>query len=61
MTSTLLTLGARRVADNLGVDFKTVRQIMVEQWRTHRATRSAVLEDVAQAAMASDAEREQDI
>lgn len=53
--------GARRVADKLGVDFKAVRQIMVEQWRMHRATRSDVLADVAQAAVPSDAEQEQDI
>ncbi len=32
--------GARRVADMLGQDFKIIRKIMVDEWRTHRAGRA---------------------
>lgn len=39
--------GSRRVADQLGVDFKRVRQILVDEWRGHRGKRTDQL--VAQA------------
>lgn len=42
--------GSRRVADTLGVDFKKVRQLMLEQWRSHRAKRTEVLQGQADAA-----------
>lgn len=42
--------GARKVADKLGVDFKMVRQVLMEQWRGHRATRTDVLRVEAAAA-----------
>lgn len=53
--------GARHVADRLGVDFKTVRQILVETWRGHRAKRSDQLEAQAVAASMSEAEVEGDL
>lgn len=53
--------GSRMVADKLGVDFRTVRQIMVEAWRDHRDERSAALEELADAAEMSETERVEDI
>lgn len=53
--------GSRRVADKLGVDFKAVRQILMDQWRSHRATRTAALADQAEAAASSADERAEDI
>jgi hypothetical protein len=48
--------GSRRVADKLGVDFKAVRQLMMEQWRGHRAGRTEVLQAQADAADLTPAE-----
>jgi hypothetical protein len=53
--------GSRRAADRLGVDFKAVRQCMMDQWRQHRATRTTVLETEALGAGASDEEVAGDI
>ena len=53
--------GSRRVADKLGVDFKVVRQVLMEQWRGHRATRTDVLRDQAGAASLSVAEKDGNI
>ncbi|MGV8987805.1 MAG: hypothetical protein ACOH2H_16145 [Cypionkella sp.] len=53
--------GSRRVADKLGVDFKTVRQILMDQWRSHRAKRTLVLDGQAEAAGISAVERAEDI
>jgi hypothetical protein len=53
--------GSRRVADKLGVDFKATRQILMDQWRQHRATRTTSLESRAVDAEASDDERVGDI
>jgi hypothetical protein len=53
--------GSRKVADTLGVDFKKVRQLMLDQWRGHRAGRTKVLDLQAEAAEASAAETEEDI
>jgi hypothetical protein len=58
---TVLRDGARVVADKLGVDFKTVRQIMVETWRGHRAGRAEALTAQADAAQLTDAEAEENI
>ena len=57
----VLREAARAVADRLGVDFRTARQIMIESWRDHRAERHGVLIEVAEAAIASDAEKAADI
>ncbi len=53
--------GARRVADKLGQDFKVVRQILVDEWRQHRAGRSTALAEIAETAVLTDAERQGDI
>lgn len=53
--------GARRQADKLGVDFKAARQILMDQWRQHRATRTTALESQAVGAGASDEEVAGDI
>ena len=43
----VLREAARRVADEMGVDFKAVRQILVAAWRAHRARRAEHLDDAA--------------
>lgn len=53
---TVLRDGSRAIADRMGVDFKTVRQILIETWREHRKGRSAVLEGEAEGAEMSAAE-----
>lgn len=43
----MLRTGARRIADEMGVDFKQVRQLLLAEWRTHRGKRAAdILEHV---------------
>jgi transcriptional regulator with XRE-family HTH domain len=54
---TVLRDGARAVADALGVDARTVRKIMVDQWRDHRARRSDQLAQQAGVARMTDAEK----
>lgn len=54
---TVLRDGARAVADALGVDARTVRKIMVDQWREHRARRADQLAQQAGAIQMSDAEK----
>lgn len=58
---TVLRDGSRKIADKLGVDFKTARQLLVETWREHRAKRSEALAQQASAARLTDEERDQDI
>lgn len=58
---TVLRDGARRVADKLGVDFKVVRQLLVEEWRAKRAGRAVQLEAAAEIAELSEIERAGDI
>lgn len=53
--------GSRMTADKLGVDFKTVRQFMMEAWRNHRTNRSAALDMVAERAALSEVELAEDI
>lgn len=53
--------GARAVADKLGVDFKSARKILIDQWREHRAKRSAKLSDDAKAAEMLPSEIEHEI
>jgi ABC-type transporter Mla MlaB component len=57
----VLRTGARSVADKLGVDFRAVRQIMIDTWRAKRQDRSAVLATQAEAGQMTDAERDADI
>jgi hypothetical protein len=52
--------GARRVADELGVDFKRARALLVEVWRAHRQTRSDQLVQQAETAGMTDTERSED-
>jgi hypothetical protein len=57
----VLRTGARAVADKLGVDFRAVRQILIDTWRAKRQDRSAVLSDQGAAGTMTDAERDADI
>ncbi|MBP1806471.1 hypothetical protein [Rubellimicrobium aerolatum] len=58
---TVLREASRRVADELGVDYKSVRQILVATWRGHRAHRSEALVQAADAADLTPAEGEADV
>ena len=57
----VLRNAARRVADQLGVDFKLARKILLEEWRSHRQLRSRDVGLHADAAEPTDEEREADI
>lgn len=57
----VLREGARSVADRLGVDYKTVRQILLVTWRDHRANRADALDSDATSAERTQAEVEADI
>lgn len=52
--------GARSVADDLGVDFLKVRQLLVKTFRAHRSTRSGALAESAEDLPMSDAEKAAD-
>lgn len=58
---TVLRDGARKIADELHVDFKSARQILMQTWRAHRATRTTALSARADEACLTDAERAEDI
>ena len=53
--------GARQIADDLGVDFKKSRSILIEKWRAHRATRTKKLQAISDGVQATDAEQSADI
>ncbi len=53
--------GARQIADELGVDFKTARSILIGKWRDHRGNRTKKLQSDAVVAQATDAEKTADI
>jgi hypothetical protein len=53
--------GARRIADELGVDFKEARAILIDMWRSHRERRTKMLEVAAGKAEATEEEKEADI
>jgi hypothetical protein len=53
--------GARQIADDLGVDFKKTRSILVAKWREHRDTRTNQLQSTAESALATEAEVAEDI
>ncbi|WP_146592215.1 hypothetical protein [Puniceibacterium confluentis] len=53
--------GARAIADQLGVDFKTARQILVTTWREHRQSRSALLAEASDRMQLDQDERDADI
>lgn len=52
--------GARRIADELGVDFKTARALLIEVWRAHRQARSDQLVQQAETAGLTGTERAED-
>lgn len=52
---------ARVLADKMGVDFKLVRAILIEEWRAHRNGRVVVLQADAEVAELTEAERIEDI
>lgn len=58
---TVLRDAARKIADELHVDVKVARQVLLRCWRAHRATRTTALGKQAAAAGQSDAERAEDI
>ena len=58
--SAVLRTGARRIADELGVDFKAARAILTDVWREHRAHRSEQKAAEADAAQLSEAEKKAD-
>jgi hypothetical protein len=51
---------ARAIADQLGVDFKEARKILIDTWREHRRARSEVLAQQAASAGLDPEEREAD-
>lgn len=53
--------GARAIADQMGVDFKTVRKTLIDLWRAHRARRADDIGTAGDAAGMSAAEAEADI
>ncbi|SEP28326.1 hypothetical protein SAMN04490248_1781, partial [Salinihabitans flavidus] len=59
--SSVLRDGARRIADEMGVDFKQVRAILMAAWREYRGGRTAEKAGEAENAVRSDEEREADI
>ncbi|WP_421998186.1 hypothetical protein [Roseovarius confluentis] len=58
--SSVLRTGARRLADELGVDFKEARAILTQVWREYRAHRSEQKAAEADAAQLSESEKEAD-
>lgn len=53
--------GARKIADELGVDFKQARAILLTMWRDLRTLRSKALAHQSELAEFSDTESEEDI
>ncbi|APX21715.1 MAG: hypothetical protein CML50_00710 [Rhodobacteraceae bacterium] len=56
----LLRRSARAMADELGVDFKAARKILLDLWREHRARRAEALGEVAEGATLDGEERDAD-
>ena len=59
--ATVIRDGARAIADQLGVDFKKARKILLDTWRAHRKDRSEALTRKSAEASAEAAETEADI
>lgn len=59
--TTFIRDAARIVADRHQIDFKAVRQIMLDQWRAHRGGRAEAAEETASVADMSQAELDADI
>lgn len=58
---TMIRDAARAVADAFGIDFRSVRKVMMDQWRQHRADRSRSAGEVAEAVPLAEGEKEADI
>ncbi|MBB3995296.1 hypothetical protein GGR95_002951 [Sulfitobacter undariae] len=52
---------ARKIADELGVDFKEVRALLVATWREHRSKRAQLLTEQSEVIEMTEAEREANI
>jgi excisionase family DNA binding protein len=57
---TLMRDAARKIADQLGVDFKAVRAVLLDEWRAHRGSRAESLQGEADAAGMTAAEQAAD-
>lgn len=60
-TDAMLNAAARKVANELDVEFVKVRTILREGWRNHRRARAADLKAVSDAAHLTEIEKEADI
>lgn len=58
--SSVIRTGARRIADEMGVDFREARVILTEVWRAYRAGRAAVKAEEAEAAELTEEEQAED-
>ncbi|APZ53733.1 hypothetical protein [Salipiger abyssi] len=58
--SSVIRTGARRIADELDVDFREARVILTEVWRAYRAGRSAAKTEEADAAQLTADEQAED-
>jgi excisionase family DNA binding protein len=57
---TMLRAAARRMADEMGVDYREVRAVLTDEWRRHRGDRSEALANAAAVAEPTEAERDAD-
>lgn len=58
---TMLRDAARAVADQFGLDFRSVRKVLMDEWRRYRASRASELGDQAQDTALTPDEREADV
>lgn len=56
----MLRESARALADRLGVDYRTARAILMEEWRRFRSRRAAILGSSADDSEMTDAEKAED-
>ena len=58
---TVIRDAARGVADAFGVDFRSVRKVMMDEWRRYRAARADAVSLEAQSMAMTAAEHEDDV
>lgn len=58
---TVMRDAARAVADSLGVDFREVRKILMDQWRAHRARRTGEIMAEVEGSEMTEVEQKEDI
>jgi hypothetical protein len=58
---TMLRDSARAVADEFGLDFRSVRKVLMDRWREYRSARADTLAENARGASMTDREREADV